>query len=44
MSALGPDRVTARDEKQNPLTRRSDGPHGRSGRVRKISPTPEFDP
>jgi hypothetical protein len=27
-----------------PLYRRLGGPHGRSGRVRKISPPPEFDP
>jgi len=29
---------------QCPLYRRLGGPHGRSGRVRKISPTPGFDP
>jgi hypothetical protein len=29
---------------QYPLYRRLDGPQGRSGRVRKISPQPEFDP
>ena len=27
-----------------PLYRRLGGPQGRSGRVRKISPTPEFGP
>ena len=27
-----------------PLYRRLGGPHGRSGRVRKISPSPGFDP
>jgi hypothetical protein len=27
-----------------PLHRRLGGPHGRSGRVRKISPPPGFDP
>jgi hypothetical protein len=27
-----------------PLYRRLGGPQGRSGRVRKISPPPEFDP
>ena len=27
-----------------PLYRRLDGPQGRFGRVRKISPPPEFDP
>ena len=27
-----------------PLYRRLDGPQGRSGRVRKISPPPGFDP
>jgi hypothetical protein len=27
-----------------PLYRRLGGPQGRSGRVRKISPTPGFDP
>jgi hypothetical protein len=29
---------------RHPLYRRLGGPHGRPGRVRKISPLPEFDP
>jgi len=31
-------------ETRYPLYRRQGGPHGRSGRVRKISPPPGFDP
>ena len=33
----------ARERDTNPLYRRLGGPQGRSGRVRKISPTPAFD-
>jgi hypothetical protein len=29
---------------RHPLYRKLGGPQGRSGRVRKISPPPEFDP
>ena len=35
---------THRKETRYPLYRRSGGPQGRSGRVRKISPPPGFDP
>ena len=31
-------------ETRNSLYRRLGGPQGRSGRLRKISPPPEFDP
>jgi hypothetical protein len=37
-STLSPGRT------RHPLYRRLGGPQGRSGRVRKISPTPGFDP
>ena len=37
-------RFTSRKERRYPLYRRLGGPHGRSGRVRKISPRPGFDP
>jgi hypothetical protein len=32
------------EKTRNPLYRRLDGTHGLSGRVRKISPPPGFDP
>ena len=32
------------EETRHQLYRRLGGPHGRSGRVRKTSPPPEFDP
>ena len=35
---------TLRKETRYPLYRRPGGPHGRSGRVRKITPLPGFDP
>ena len=38
-SALPPGKMT-----RFPLYRRLGGTQGRSGRVRKISPSPEFDP
>jgi hypothetical protein len=37
-------RFTPGKETRYPLYRRLGGPQGRSGRVRKISPTPGFDP
>ena len=37
-------RFTPRKETRYPLYRRLDGPQGRSGRVRKMSPPPGFDP
>jgi len=39
-----PDRFTPEQETRYQLYRRLGGPEGRSGRVRKISPTPGFDP
>ena len=39
-----PGRFTPGKETRYPLYRRLGGPQGRSGRVRKISPTPGFDP
>ena len=39
-----PGRFTPRKEKPYPLYRRLVGPQGRSGRVRKISSPPGFDP
>jgi hypothetical protein len=39
-----PGRLTPGKETRYPLYRRLGGPQGRSGRVWKISPTPEFDP
>jgi hypothetical protein len=39
-----PGRFTPGKETQYPLYRRLGGPQGRSGRVRKISPPPGFDP
>jgi hypothetical protein len=43
---LTPHRVhlTPGKETRYPLCRRLDGPQGRSGRVQKKSPSPEFDP
>jgi hypothetical protein len=38
-----PDRFTTGKKTRYPLHRRMDGFQGRSGRVRKISPTPGFD-
>ena len=38
-----PGRFTSDQETRYPLHRRLGGPEGRSGRVRKISPTPGFD-
>ena len=38
------DRFTPGQENRYPLYRRPSGLQGRSGRMRKISPTPEFDP
>ena len=38
------DHFTPGKETRNSLYRRLAGPQGRSGRVRKISPTPRFDP
>jgi len=37
-------RIIARKEKRYPFYRRVGGPHSRSGRVRKISPPPRYDP
>ena len=39
-----PGRFTPGKETRHPLYRRLGGPQGRSGRVRNISPPPEFDP
>jgi hypothetical protein len=39
-----PGRFTPGKETQYPLCRRPGGPQGRSGRVRKISPPPGFEP
>jgi hypothetical protein len=39
-----PGRFTLGKEVRYPLYRRLGGPQGRSGRVRKISPPPGFDP
>jgi hypothetical protein len=39
-----PATLLPRKEVRYPLYRRLDGPQGLSGRVRKISPPPEFDP
>jgi hypothetical protein len=39
-----PRQIYSEKETQYPLHRRLGGPHGRSGRVRKISPPPGFDP
>jgi hypothetical protein len=39
-----PGRFTPRKETRYPLYRRLGGPQAGSGRVRKISPPPEFDP
>ena len=38
-----PGRFTPGKETRYPLYRRLGGPQGRSGRVRKISPSPELD-
>jgi len=43
-SAPRPGRFTPGKETRYPLHRRMGGPHGRSGRVWKISPTSGFDP
>jgi hypothetical protein len=39
-----PGRITPWEETRYPLYRRLGGPQGRSGRVRKTSPSPGFDP
>ena len=39
-----PDRFTSGKDVRYPLYRRLGGPQGRFGRLRKISPTPGFDP
>jgi hypothetical protein len=39
-----PSRFTPAKEPRYPLYRRLGGPQGRSGRLRKISPPPGFDP
>ena len=39
-----PDALPPGNETRYPLYRKLGGPQGRSGRVRKISPTPGFDP
>jgi hypothetical protein len=39
-----PGRFTPGKETRYPLYRRLGGPQGRSGRLRKISPPPAFDP
>ena len=39
-----PGRFTPAKETRYPLYRRLGEPQGRSGRVRKISPPPEYDP
>ena len=39
-----PGHFTPGKETRYPLYRRLGGPHGRSGRVGKISPPPGFDP
>ena len=39
-----PGRFVLGKETQYPFCRRSDGARGRSGRLRKLLPTPEFDP
>jgi hypothetical protein len=39
-----PGRCTPGKETRYPLYRRLGRPHGRSGQVLKISPSPEFDP
>jgi len=39
-----PGRFTLGKETRYPLYRRLGGPQGQSGRVRKISPRPGFDP
>jgi hypothetical protein len=39
-----PGRFTPGKETRYPFYRRLDGPQGRSGRLRKISPPPGFDP
>jgi hypothetical protein len=43
-SRPGPGRFTPRTEIRYPFFRRLGGTQGRSGWVRKISPTPDFDP
>ena len=43
-SASHPGRSSPLGKTRYPLYRRVDGPQGRSGHVRKISPPPEFDP
>jgi hypothetical protein len=43
-SASRPGRSLPRGKTRYPLYRRLDGPQGRSGQVRKISPLPGFDP
>ena len=43
-SAARPGRTLPAGKTRYPLYRRLGGPRGRSGRVRKISPPPEFDP
>ena len=43
-SALRPGRFTPGKETRYPLYRRLVGRHGQSGRVRKISPPPGFEP
>jgi hypothetical protein len=43
-STLRPGRFTPGKETRYPLYRRLGGPQGRSGRVRKVSPPPGFDP
>jgi hypothetical protein len=44
LSTPRPGRFTPGKETQYPLYRRLGWPQGRSGRVRKISPSPGFDP
>jgi hypothetical protein len=42
-SATRPGRSLPPEKTRCPLNRRLGGPQGRSGQVRKISPSPEFD-
>jgi hypothetical protein len=42
--AARPSRTLPQGKSRYPLHRRMGGPQGRSGQVRKISPTPGFDP
>jgi hypothetical protein len=43
-STLRPGCFTPWKETRDPVSRRLGGPQGRSGRLRKISPPPGFDP